>query len=122
MKSPFSSDGFHYTDITKRIFIWTAEDLTLKTETEREKKRTARKAGRNDNGRKKSVSELLKSGRDIEKIYVLRGEREGSITKIVAIARERGIVVDETDKNVLTSFPQEQTIRALRQLLLPLNM
>lgn len=44
------------------------------------------------------VSELLKSGRDIEKIYVLRGEREGSITKIVAIARERGIVVDETDK------------------------
>ena len=47
------------------------------------------------------VSELLKSGRDIEKIYVLRGEREGSITKIVAIARERGIVVDETDKKRL---------------------
>ena len=47
------------------------------------------------------VSELLKSGRDIEKIYVLRGEREGSITKIVAIARDRGIVVDETDKRRL---------------------
>ena len=47
------------------------------------------------------VSELLRSGRDIEKIYVLRGEREGSITKIVAIARDRGIVVDETDKRRL---------------------
>ena len=47
------------------------------------------------------VSELLKSGRDIEKIYVLRGEREGSITKIVAIARDHGIVVDETDKKRL---------------------
>lgn len=47
------------------------------------------------------VSELLKNGREIEKIYVQRGEREGSITKIVAIAREKGIVVDETDKRRL---------------------
>ena len=47
------------------------------------------------------VMELLKSGRDIEKIYVQRGEREGSITKIVAMAREAGIIVDETDKRRL---------------------
>lgn len=47
------------------------------------------------------VAELLKSGREIEKIYVQRGEREGSLTKIVAIARDRGIIVDETDKKRL---------------------
>lgn len=47
------------------------------------------------------VMELIRSGREIEKIYVQRGEREGSITKIVAIARERGIIVDETDKRRL---------------------
>ena len=44
------------------------------------------------------VLELLKSGRGIEKIYVLKGEREGSITKIYAEARARGINVAETDK------------------------
>ncbi|MGN1095068.1 MAG: 23S rRNA (guanosine(2251)-2'-O)-methyltransferase RlmB, partial [Eubacteriales bacterium] len=42
--------------------------------------------------------ELLKSGREIEKIYILRGEREGSITKIYSMARERGINVAETDR------------------------
>ena len=47
------------------------------------------------------VMELLRSGRDIEKLYVQRGEREGSITKIVAMAREAGIIVDETDKRRL---------------------
>ncbi len=44
------------------------------------------------------VMELLASGREIEKIYVLKGEREGSITKIYAGARSRGINVAETDK------------------------
>ena len=48
------------------------------------------------------VLELLKSGRGIEKIYVLKGEREGSITKIYAEARARGINVAETDKFKLT--------------------
>jgi len=47
------------------------------------------------------VMELIKSGKDIEKIYVQRGEREGSITKIVAMARDRGITVEETDKKKL---------------------
>lgn len=44
------------------------------------------------------VLELLKSGRGIEKIYILKGEREGSVTKIFAEARSRGINVAEADK------------------------
>ena len=47
------------------------------------------------------VLELLKSGRDIEKLYVQRGEREGSITKIFALAKERGVTVVEVDKRRL---------------------
>ena len=47
------------------------------------------------------VLELLKSGRGIEKIYILKGEREGSVTKIYAEARARGINVAETDKQKL---------------------
>lgn len=47
------------------------------------------------------VMELLKSGREIEKLYVQRGEREGSITKIFAEARNRSIVISEVDKKRL---------------------
>ena len=36
-----------------------------------------------------SVLELLESGKDINKIFVTRGEKHGSINKILAIAKER---------------------------------
>ena len=45
-----------------------------------------------------AVRELLKSGRDIDKIFVLRGDREGSIVVLVAEAIERHIPVIETDR------------------------
>lgn len=45
-----------------------------------------------------AVRELLKSGRDIDKIFVRRGEREGSITMLVAMALERKIPVTEVEK------------------------
>lgn len=48
-----------------------------------------------------AVSELLKSGRDIDKIFVQRGEREGSITVIVAEAIKRKIPVTEVEKQKL---------------------
>ena len=38
-----------------------------------------------------AVLELLESGRDINKIYISKGERHGSINKIIAIAKERKI-------------------------------
>lgn len=47
------------------------------------------------------VMELLKSGRDVEKLYIQKGEREGSITKIFAEAKKRGIVISEVDKKRL---------------------
>ena len=45
-----------------------------------------------------SVLELLESGKDINKIFVSKGEKHGSINKIYAIAKERKIIV------VLTLF------------------
>lgn len=61
----------------------------------------------NDNGLvigRNAVRELLKSGREIDKILVQRGEREGSIVVLVAMAVEKGIPVVETDKNKLDSM------------------
>lgn len=48
-----------------------------------------------------AVRELLKSGRAIDKIFVRRGDREGSIVVLVAEAIERGIPVIETEKGKL---------------------
>ena len=47
------------------------------------------------------IMELIKSGKDVEKLYIQRGEREGSITKIIAEAKKRGIVITEVDKKRL---------------------
>ncbi|HHV28414.1 23S rRNA (guanosine(2251)-2'-O)-methyltransferase RlmB [Acetivibrio mesophilus] len=48
-----------------------------------------------------SVLEAIKAGRTINKIIVQKGEKEGSIRHIIALARERGIVVQETDRSNL---------------------
>lgn len=47
------------------------------------------------------VLELLKGEREIEKLYVQRGEREGSITKIFSEAKARSIPIIETDRRKL---------------------
>lgn len=48
-----------------------------------------------------AVKELLDSGRDIEKIYVRRGDREGSINLLIGIATERRIPLVEVDRQKL---------------------
>ena len=45
-----------------------------------------------------AVKELLADGRDVEKIYIQRGEREGSINLLVGMASERRIPIIELDK------------------------
>jgi len=50
------------------------------------------------------VLEALRSGRTINKILVSKGEREGSIKQIIALAREKGIVVQEVDRFKLDSM------------------
>ena len=53
-----------------------------------------------------SVLELLESGRDINKIYIQAGEKHGSIYKIIAMAKERKIVLTELDKNKMQKMPR----------------
>lgn len=52
-------------------------------------------------GGRNAVRELLASGRDIDKILVAAGEREGSILVLIAEARKRGIPVMEVDRRKL---------------------
>ncbi len=51
-----------------------------------------------------AVRELLKSGRAIDKIFVRKGDREGSITMLVAQAIERKIPVLEVERQKLDTY------------------
>ena len=53
-----------------------------------------------------SVLELLESEKDINKIYISNGEKQGSINKIVGKAKSKGIVLVEVDKNKLDEMSQ----------------
>lgn len=50
------------------------------------------------------VLEILKSDKEIEKLYVLKGDLKGSIKKIIGIAKDKGIIIQEVDKNKLESL------------------
>ena len=51
-----------------------------------------------------AVLELIRSGRSIDKLFVRKGDREGSITLIVAEAINRKIPVVEVEKNKLDAM------------------
>lgn len=53
-----------------------------------------------------AVLEVLKSGRDIEKIIVQKGNVEGTIRRIASMAKERGIVVQEAARQKLDEMSQ----------------
>ena len=45
-----------------------------------------------------SVTELLKSGKDINKLYVQKGEKHGSINEIIKLAKQNKVVITELDR------------------------
>ena len=56
-----------------------------------------RPAGENIIAGRNAVGEALRGAREIDSLYIQRGDLKGSATKLVAIARERGIPVKEAD-------------------------
>ncbi len=53
-----------------------------------------------------AVLEVLKSGRDIEKIMIQKGNVEGTVRRIAGMAKERGIVVQEAARQKLDEMSQ----------------
>lgn len=51
-----------------------------------------------------AVLELLKSGREVESVYIAKGEREGSVKSIIALCREKKIVIKDVDKRKLDAL------------------
>lgn len=66
-----------------------------------------------------SVIELLESGRDINKIFIQSGERHGSINKIIAMARERKVIIKEIDKNKMKKMAQTDNYQGVIAIVPP---
>ena len=49
-----------------------------------------------------AVLEALQSGRAVDSVWVARGERSGSIGKILRLCREKGVVVKDVDEKKLS--------------------
>lgn len=60
-----------------------------------------------------AVLELLEAGKDINKIYITKGERHGSINKIIAIAKERKIIIVEKDKMQMEAMSQNENYQGV---------
>lgn len=66
-----------------------------------------------------SVLELLESGKEINKIYITKGEKHGSINKIIAIAIENKIIVVEKDKKQMDSMAQTDNYQGVIAIVPP---
>lgn len=60
-----------------------------------------------------SVLELLESGKDINKIFITRGEKHGSINKIIAIAKERKVMLVEKDRRQMEQMAQTENYQGV---------
>ncbi|MCI8759759.1 MAG: 23S rRNA (guanosine(2251)-2'-O)-methyltransferase RlmB [Clostridia bacterium] len=53
-----------------------------------------------------AVIELLESGKDINKIFLTKGERHGSINKIISMAKENKVILVEKEKRQMEEMAQ----------------
>lgn len=53
-----------------------------------------------------AVLEVLRSGRDMEKLMVLKGSLEGTVRQIIAMADEKGIVIQEISRQKMDELSQ----------------
>ena len=68
-----------------------------------------------------SVLELLESGKDINKIFITKGEKHGSINKIIAKAKERKIIIVEKEKSKMNEMAQNTNYQGVIAIVPPFN-
>ena len=66
-----------------------------------------------------AVLELLESEKDINKIFIEKGEKHGSIHKIIAIAKEKRIIIVEKEKRKMQEMAQNQNYQGVIAIVPP---
>lgn len=72
----------------------------------REEREMDREINENQLEGRNAILEVLRSGRDIEKIMVAKGNVEGTIKRIIAMAVEKGVVIQEVSRQKLDEISQ----------------
>ena len=68
-----------------------------------------------------AVLELLESDRDINKIFISDGERHGYINKIIALAKEKKVIINEVSKAKLNQMSQTENNQGVIAIVPPFN-
>lgn len=66
-----------------------------------------------------AVIELLESEKDINKIFITKGEKHGSIHKIIAMAKENRVIVVEKEKRQMEEIAQTQNYQGVIAMVPP---
>ena len=66
-----------------------------------------------------AVLELLESGKDINKILIEKGEKHGSINKIIAKAKEKKIIIVEKEKKQMQEMAQTENYQGVIAIVPP---
>lgn len=66
-----------------------------------------------------AVIELLESGKDINKIFITKGEKHGSIHKIIAMAKENRVIIVEKEKKQMEEMAQTQNFQGVIAMVPP---
>ena len=66
-----------------------------------------------------SVLELLHGDRDINKIFVTKGEKHGSINKIISLAKQKHVIIVEKDKRKMDEMAQTQNYQGVIAMVPP---
>lgn len=68
-----------------------------------------------------AVTELIKSGKDVNKLFVQRGEKHGSINAILSLAKQNKIVVVQVEKSKLDSLSQTKNHQGVIAIVPPFD-
>ena len=68
-----------------------------------------------------AVIELLKSEKVVNKLMIVKGEKQGSINEIIKLAKQRGIVISEVDKNKLDQLSETNHHQGVMAFISPIK-
>lgn len=68
-----------------------------------------------------AVIELLESDKDINRILIARGEKHGSIHKIIAMAKEKKVILAEVERSKLEQMAQTENCQGVIAIVPPFD-
>lgn len=68
-----------------------------------------------------AIIEVLKSDRTIEQLLIAKGDTEGSVNKIIALAKEKHVVIKEVDRKKLDNMSVSKAHQGVIAIITPYN-